>query len=338
MIGFAARPGIEVDPMCSMRGAVSGERSHDSALLDLEAAGPLRVVVGDHDAPDWLEPSHEHPIGILLPAHVASWLTAVASALVTHLSASTVTVDDIVDALDREGYCIVEGVWSPDEVAEAKASLRQVLDEIPFGRNDFEGHHTRRVYALFAKTCAFDAAAIHPLLLGVLDRVLEQYQLSAPTGIQIAPGERAQVLHYDASVYPLPRDFRDVVVNTMWALDDFTVENGATRIIPGSHRWVDRQPTVGDVVDDGDARGLGHLLRRQGLPRRRRELDRQAAARRDPRVRRGMASSSGDASPRGATAGRRRATRAAPGALGIQHLSTVPRLRRRASSPSLHHK
>ena len=110
MIGFAARPGIDVDPMCSMRRAASAERRRDSALLDLEAAGPRRVVVGDHDAPDWLEPAHEHPIGILLPTHVASWLTAVASALVTHLSASTVTVDDIVDALDREGYCIVEGV------------------------------------------------------------------------------------------------------------------------------------------------------------------------------------------------------------------------------------
>jgi ectoine hydroxylase-related dioxygenase (phytanoyl-CoA dioxygenase family) len=170
--------------------------------------------------------------------------------LVTHLSASTATVDDIVDALEREGYCIVEGVWSPEEVAQAKASLRQVLDEIPFGRNDFEGHHTRRVYALFAKTRAFDEAAIHPLLLGVLDRVLGHYQLSAPTGIQIASGEKAQVLHYDASVYPLPRDFPDVVVNTMWALDDFTVENGATRIIPGSHRWVDRVPQVGDAVVD----------------------------------------------------------------------------------------
>ena len=139
---------------------------------------------------------------------------------------------------------------SPDEVAKAKASLRQVLDEIPFGRNDFEGHHTRRVYALFAKTCAFDEAAINPLLLGVLDRVLGHYQLSAPTGIQIAPGEKDQVLHYDASVYPLPRDFSDVVVNTMWALDDFTVENGATRIVPGSHRWIDRRPEPGDEVLD----------------------------------------------------------------------------------------
>ena len=73
-------------------------------------------------------------------------------------------------------------------------------------------------------------------MLGVLDRVLGHYQLSAPTGIQIGPGERAQVLHRDQSVYPLPADFPTVVVNTMWALDDFTEANGATRLVPGSHR------------------------------------------------------------------------------------------------------
>jgi ectoine hydroxylase-related dioxygenase (phytanoyl-CoA dioxygenase family) len=169
---------------------------------------------------------------------------------VTHLAASTVTVDEVVDALDQEGYCIVEGMLSPDEVANAKASLRHVLDELPRGRNDFEGFETKRVYALFAKTRAFDDAAINPLLLGVLDSVLGHYQLSAPTGIQIGPGEKAQALHYDASVYPLPRDFSDVVVNTMWALDDFTVENGATRIIPSSHRWVNRRPEPSDEVLD----------------------------------------------------------------------------------------
>jgi ectoine hydroxylase-related dioxygenase (phytanoyl-CoA dioxygenase family) len=178
------------------------------------------------------------------------------------------------------------------------------------------------VYALFAKTRAFDAAAIHPLLLGVLDRVLEHYQLSAPTGIQIAPGEKAQVLHYDASVYPLPRDFRDVVVNTMWALDDFTVENGATRIIPGSHRWVDRQPTVGDVVVDA-VMPAGSVIFYGG------KIFHGGGANSTDKPRLGVILEyvAGFVLRRRISSrchgGRCRAARAAPGALGIQHLSTV---------------
>jgi ectoine hydroxylase-related dioxygenase (phytanoyl-CoA dioxygenase family) len=126
--------------------------------------------------------------------------------------------------------------------------LAEVLAATPEGRNDFEGFKTQRVYALFAKTRAFDGPATHPLLLGVLDRVLGHYQLSAPTGIQIGPGEKAQILHRDDSIYPLPPDHRNVVVNTMWALDDFTEANGATRLVPGSHRWTDRQPGPDDEV------------------------------------------------------------------------------------------
>jgi ectoine hydroxylase-related dioxygenase (phytanoyl-CoA dioxygenase family) len=139
------------------------------------------------------------------------------------MHAATATAEQVVGAMEADGYCVVEGLL--DEDAE-----------------------TTRVYALFAKTRAFDGVAVHPLVVGVLDRVLGHYQLSAPTGIQIGPGEQAQVLHRDQSVYPLPPDFPSVVVNTMWALDDFTEANGATRIVPGSHRWVDRLPTDGDEV------------------------------------------------------------------------------------------
>ena len=105
------------------------------------------------------------------------------------------------------------------------------------GRNSFEGFSTQRVYALFAKTRMFDAAATHPLLLGVLDQVLGHYQLSAQVGICIGPGEQAQVLHRDDAIYPVPEPHPPLVVNTMWPLDEFTAENGATRFIAGSHRW-----------------------------------------------------------------------------------------------------
>jgi ectoine hydroxylase-related dioxygenase (phytanoyl-CoA dioxygenase family) len=163
-------------------------------------------------------------------------------------AAARATVDGVVGALAGDGVCIVDGLMDPDQVAAARASLAGVLAATPTGRNDFEGYGTQRVYALFAKTREFDGPATHPLVLGVLDRVLGHYQLSAPTGIQIGPGERAQVLHRDQSIYPLPPDYPDVVVNTMWALDDFTEANGATRLVPGSHRWVDRQPAADDPV------------------------------------------------------------------------------------------
>lgn len=152
------------------------------------------------------------------------------------------TVDEVVAALDRDGYSIVESLLGADEVAAMRADLHGVLQATLTGRNDFEGFETRRVYALFAKTRAFDSAAIHPLVLGVLDQVLGEYQLSAPQGIQIGPGETAQNLHRDDGVYPIARPHQELVVNTMWALDDFTNENGATHVVPGSHRWVAETP------------------------------------------------------------------------------------------------
>ncbi len=153
-----------------------------------------------------------------------------------------VTIAAVVEQLERDGFAIVQRYLSPEDVAAKKSDLQRVLASVPTGRNDFEGYATQRIYALFAKTRTFDAPATDPLVLGVLERVLgPSFQLSAPVGINIGPGEKAQRLHRDENL-PIARPHQELVLNTMWALDDFTAENGATRVIAGSHRWVDRAP------------------------------------------------------------------------------------------------
>ncbi|MCU1429312.1 MAG: phytanoyl-CoA dioxygenase [Actinomycetia bacterium] len=159
------------------------------------------------------------------------------------LLGTTAAASGVAAALGADGYALVEGCIDAEHVASARAEVERLLTTTPFGRDDFEGRKTRRVYALFAKTRALDDLATHPLVLGVLDDVLGNYQLSAPTAIEIGPGERAQPLHPDDAIYPVPRPHPELVVNVMWPLEDFTAANGATRVVPGSHRWENELPT-----------------------------------------------------------------------------------------------
>jgi len=151
-------------------------------------------------------------------------------------------IENVTNAIEQDGWAIVPDAMNAEWVAGARADLTRILESTPFGRDDFEGHKTRRVYALFAKTRTFDAAATHPIVLGVLDRVIGNYQLSAPTGIEIGPGERAQPLHPDDAIYPLARPHDEIVMNAMWPLCAFTAENGGTVLVPGSHRWTTEIP------------------------------------------------------------------------------------------------
>lgn len=105
-------------------------------------------------------------------------------------------------------------------------------------QNDFNGYKTQRLSAILALSRAAAELIAHPRALEIADAVLlphcSNYRLGSATGIEILPGEGEQVLHRDDDLYPIPIPGVEFQIGVMWALDDFTLENGATRVVPGS--------------------------------------------------------------------------------------------------------
>src|SRR5262245_5277875 len=157
------------------------------------------------------------------------------------ISAELETLPVELAALAADGYVVLDRVLSSAEVAAIREALGPHLDRIPRGRNRFEGLRSQRVYALLAKSAVFANLVSHPRILRLLDALLEpNYLLSAALAIHLGPGEERQQLHYDDGFYKwIPRPRRAVSISTMWAIDDFTADNGATEVIPGSHLWGD---------------------------------------------------------------------------------------------------
>ena len=149
-------------------------------------------------------------------------------------------------AIEDRGYVVIERAVGPDVLEAIRGELAPYLDggrESYRGRNDFEGFSTNRVYGLLAKAPTEATLVTHPRVLAILDVMLRPgYLLSANLAINLLPGETAQDVHFDDTFYPVPRPRAAIGVSAIWAIDDFTVENGATEVIPGSHRWGDVSP------------------------------------------------------------------------------------------------
>ncbi len=156
-------------------------------------------------------------------------------------SVDPAVVDADLAALRRDGYVILPDLLTTDQLDAIREAVEPLLNRQ--GRNAFEGHTTQRVYSVLNKTRACDRIADHPRVLALLDRMfLPNYLLSMLQVINILPGERAQQLHTDDGFYPLPRPRAALGAATIWAIDDFTADNGATDIIPRSHEWGERLP------------------------------------------------------------------------------------------------
>jgi len=156
-----------------------------------------------------------------------------------------------VQAVEVDGYTIVENAIEPElceKLAEDLLRLELEGDVKPAG-NDFEGAHTVRIYNLLARGSLYERIPVHENVLPLVERVLDSGCLvSSLSSISIDPGETAQPIHADDQLMPLAKPHAPTVCNTMWALTDFTEANGATRIIPGSHK-ADCSPVYGQHYD-----------------------------------------------------------------------------------------
>jgi len=148
------------------------------------------------------------------------------------------TAERCLAQVAEEGYAVLEGVIEPELADALAADLERLETELGIvpADNLFEGRRTTRIYNLLAHGELYERIPVHPAVLPVVEGVLDPGLLvSSLSSIAIGPGERAQPLHADDQMIPLPRPHPAIICNTMWALTDFTEENGATRLVPGSH-------------------------------------------------------------------------------------------------------
>lgn len=166
----------------------------------------------------------------------------------------------VVDAICEDGAVVVEDALTAEQSTKIVSEMRPYIDTTPHGLHGLE--HARRIGALVARSHASHRAIAHPAVLHVCEQILGRQVregkvvriTQSPRGegrypwrvgltqvIDVGPGQQKQGVHRGNGlwVHDLSPDRLDPQIETMWALTDFTAENGATHVIPGSHRWPD---------------------------------------------------------------------------------------------------
>ena len=171
-------------------------------------------------------------------------------------------LDDIQQAVTDDGACIALNALAPELCDELVKDFSGSLDDLNWGvdeigyRNDFYGNRTKRLHGLFTRSSRMVDVLTHDTFLAIARRMLvdtgigHDIRLSNAELMVLGEGQANQEIHSDAASWHRAQRLMDeeILVSANCALTDFTATNGATRVVPGSHRWeAGRQPTEAEI-------------------------------------------------------------------------------------------
>jgi len=164
-----------------------------------------------------------------------------------------INVERYIDTLKKDGFVIIRNLICGGELKALQHELDGYFQKTPNSEGIFWGNNTKRMGRIFSKSKQSQHLAIHPVVLKIMNAILRPYcekiQINLTQAIQILPGEYEQNLHRDDEIFPFPKANAEFMVNAMWAIDDFTEENGGTIVWPGSHRFeISRQVPESELV------------------------------------------------------------------------------------------
>jgi len=166
----------------------------------------------------------------------------------------------IAEHIRQHGYAIVDDLADANLLEQLEAESQAYIDASAYGRDEYDGQLTRRTGALIARSPAARELVMNPVALGTVKEFLRHataIQLHTTQIISISPGETQQKLHRDEMAFdffPFPPDYH-VQCNTLWALTDFTIENGATHLCPGTSTIDDEDAAMANPVQAEMRRG-----------------------------------------------------------------------------------
>ena len=177
--------------------------------------------------------------------------------MIPHFSADT-SASILSEALEEHGCLVVNNLMHREQRENVRCELQPYMDKARAGEddpNEFYPGLTRRVSALVASSKTAGDLVLHATSQQICEDLLVPngefgYHLHVSAALEVGPGARKQILHREHDTYTFFTDPKpNIIVASMWAVTDFRADNGATLVVPGSHRWpADREAKPDEIL------------------------------------------------------------------------------------------